>query len=84
MCSAFIGVSDTSRPARQTLACFGCGALSVPRKKRGWPLVAAAATARRCSSRFRMGRQNACGRSPPCDRRSSRDCRLGAGAESPS
>lgn len=53
-----------------TLAPLGWGALSVPRKKRGLPPVAAAAIACRCSSRFRMGRQKACGRSPPCARRS--------------
>lgn len=38
---------------------------SVPRKNLRLPLVAAAATARRCSSRFRMGRQKAWGRRPP-------------------
>ena len=38
----------------------GGSGLSVPRKKRGSPLVAAAATAARCSSRLRMGRQYTC------------------------
>lgn len=49
-----------------TLAPLACGALSVPRKNRALPLVAAASTAARCSSRFSIGRQNACGRRPPC------------------
>lgn len=38
---------------------------SVPRKNLLLPLVAAPATACRCSSRFRMGRQKAWGRRPP-------------------
>ena len=49
-----------------TLACLGWGALSVPRKNLGLPLTAAANTACRCVSRFSTGRQNACGRRPPC------------------
>ena len=49
-----------------TLRCFGWGALSVPRKNLGQLLVAAAITACRCSSLFRIGKQKAWGRRPPC------------------
>ena len=49
-----------------TLRCLGWGALSVPRKNLGQLLVAAANTACRCSSRFKIGKQKAWGRRPPC------------------
>lgn len=56
---------------------------SVPKKNLLLPLVAAAATACRCSSRFRMGRQKACGRRPPTKSalRLSRMCCEGVRAE---
>ena len=50
-----------------TLSPLACGALSVPKKNLGLPLVAAASTACLCSSRLRMGKQNECGRRPPCN-----------------
>lgn len=49
-----------------TLRCLGWGALSVPRKNLVQVLVAAASTACRCSSLFRIGKQKAWGRRPPC------------------
>ena len=48
-----------------SFALAGCGAESVPRKKRGWPDVAARRRARRCFSRLAIGRQYMCGRMPP-------------------
>ena len=59
-------VSDYLRPHKtrkveRAFASFACGALSVPRKNRLLPLVAAPKTALLCSSRFSTGRQNACG-----------------------
>jgi hypothetical protein len=48
------------QPAPQTLCSFSaaaCGALSVPRKKRSLPEVAAATSAWRCTSRLSTGRQ---------------------------
>ena len=41
----------------------------MPRKNLRLPLVAASSTARRCFSRFRMGRQKEWGCRPPCHTR---------------
>ena len=46
-----------AQPQAFSLVCCACGALSVPRKKRGLPLVAAASSASRSGSVLRIGRQ---------------------------
>ena len=43
---------------------LSCGALSVPRKNLLLPELMAPSRARRCSSRFKIGRQYLCGRRP--------------------
>ena len=46
-----------AQPQACSFSPFGCGAESVPRKKRGLPDVAAFSSAWRCVSRFNTGRQ---------------------------
>ena len=62
----FLGTDSAPHAVEKKEA--ACGALSVPRKKRPLPEVAAATRARRCSSRLRIGRQYQCGRMPPANR----------------
>ena len=54
------GIQFESQPAPQQAASFfarACGALSVPRKKRGLPLATASSRLRRSASVFSNGRQ---------------------------
>lgn len=53
-------------PHAEILASCACGAVSVPRKNFGFPLVAALTRSSRCVSRLSTGRQYICGRIPPC------------------
>ena len=59
------GIEDAGAAAGCFLAWRGWGAESVPRKKRGLPLMAAARRARRWCSRLATGRQYMSGRRPP-------------------
>ena len=53
-------------PQAEILVSSACGAVSVPRKNFGFPLVAALTRSSRCVSRLSTGRQYICGRIPPC------------------
>jgi hypothetical protein len=50
-------LNTPAQPQGASFVCRAWGALSVPRKNLGLPLVAAAATASRWRSRFSTGRQ---------------------------
>ena len=49
--------AQPAQPSACSFSTAGCGALSVPRKNFGLPLVAASTSAWRCTSRLSTGRQ---------------------------